>query len=64
MTIHLKSTTRQQMIEQLGAAPVVVGMKAFDAHGEKRCRYTVTKPNGKKFFHFIGYANGSVVLAA
>lgn len=57
---RLKSTTQAALDSAFGFRVDYVGSKTFDAHGEKRCIYTVKRPNGSKHLHAVMYANGSV----
>lgn len=59
---HLNSKTVDRIEEVVGRF-VLVSFKCFTVDGETRTRYTVTKPNGKKQIHVIGYPNGSMVKA-
>lgn len=58
-----KQSTIKALKEAFGFDVEVVSSKAFEAHGERRTRYTVKRPTGSKAYHAIMYTNGSVVVA-
>ena len=61
---HISSQTRKAIHEALGHDVVLVSFSTFEAHGQRRTRYTVRSPNGTKHIHLISYENGSILRAA
>ena len=57
---HIKSTTHAAIEKALGFKVIFVSWDTFEAHNSRRTRYTVRRPNGKKFYHLIGYENGDI----
>lgn len=59
---HYKHTTIQALRAAFGFDINIVSSNTFDAHGEKRARYTVRRINGKKLYHAIMFPNGEIVV--
>lgn len=61
MTYRANSKTQSKLNAAFGFAVDVVSASTFEAHGERRTRYTVKRPNGAKLYHAMMLANGSVI---
>lgn len=55
------SQTISKLEQAFGFKVEVLSSANFEAHGERRIRYTVKRPNGEKHYHAIMLANGSVI---
>ena len=58
---HAKRSTLVKLAEAFGFDVEVISSKNFYAHGELRTRYTVKRPNGKKYYHAIMFSDGTVI---
>ena len=59
----IETPSLDQLAENLlnAKAQLAQAQKQVHFDGERRCIYTVKRPKGKKFYHAIQFANGSVV---
>lgn len=58
---HLKSSTARQIADEIGGDFVLISASEFQIDGgERRTRYTVRRPRGKKLLHLIGYDNSAI----
>ncbi len=57
---HFKRSTKNKLANAFGFNVEIISSSTFEAHGEKRIRYTAKRPNGKKYYHAIMYSNGFI----
>ena len=62
MAYIAKNETISKLEKAFGFKVEVISSANFEAHGERRIRYTVKRPAGDKQFHAIMLSNGSVLV--